>query len=113
MVLLLIVIAGVFPGCKDDDSKTFQTMQDFEQAKIGVMTGSSFDLLAKEYFPNANKLYYMNLADLFLNLRQEKIDGVLLDQAFFSALQWENDGYSYIGMDMPEIEYAVAFSKAW
>ena len=55
VVLLLIIIAGVFPGCKDDDSKTFQTMQDFEQAKIGVMTGSSFEMLVTvEYSEEQN-----------------------------------------------------------
>ena len=59
--LLILIIAGAFTGCNKDNNKSFQTMEDFEQANIGALTGSSFDLLAKEYFPEADKLYYINI----------------------------------------------------
>ena len=110
--LILVLTAGVLSGCNADTSTAFREMSDFEQAKIGVMTGSSFDLLAKEYFPEAEKRYYMNISDLTLNLKQEKIDGILMDKGFFTPLQWEDDGLSFVEMDMPVTEYAVAFPKA-
>ena len=109
--LILVLAAGVLSGCNADTSTAFQEMSDFEQAKIGVLTGSSFDLLAKEYFPDAEKLYYINITDLLLNLKQERIDGILMDKGFFTPLLWEDDGLSFVEMDMPVTEYAVAFPK--
>ena len=111
ILLLTVMIAIAFTGCSGDKTQSFQSMEDFEEAKIGVMTGSSFDLLAKEYFPDAEKLYYMNISDLILNLKQEKIDGILMDKGFFTPLSWEESALSYIEMDMPATEYAIAFPK--
>lgn len=111
LLLTVIVLAGMLAGCSGADDRIFQKMEDFEQAQVGVLTGSSFDLLATEYFPEADKLYYMNMTDLILNLKQDKIDGILMDRGFFTPIQWENEGLSTITMDMPETEYAVAFPK--
>ena len=110
--LLMILIAGILAGCNKKANTSFQSMDDFTEAKIGVLTGSSFDLLATEYFPEAEKLYYMNITDLILNLKQEKIDGILLDEAYFIPLRWEEDEFAVVQMDMPATEYAVAFPKA-
>ena len=109
--LLTVMILVALTGCSGENTQSFQEMEDFEQAKIGILTGSSFDLLAKEYFPEADKLYYINISDLILNLKQGKIDGILMDKGFFTPLRWEEGALSYIEMDMPSTEYAVAFPK--
>ena len=110
-LLLLPLLAGLLVGCGTAESGVFREAADFEKARIGVMTGSSFDLLATEYYPEAEKLYYMNNADLILNLKQAKIDGILMDKGFFAPLQWEDKDLTSIEMDMPAVEFSVAFSK--
>lgn len=112
LFLLIAIMAGIFTGCATNDNNSFQSMEDFRQAKIGVLTGSSFDLLATEYFPDAEKLYYMNITDLILNLKQNKINGVLMDMGLFTPLMWAGESISYIEMAMPSTKYAVAFPKA-
>ena len=112
LFLLIAMMAGIFTGCATNDNNSFQSMEDFRQAKIGVLTGSSFDLLATEYFPDAEKLCYMNITDLILNLKQNKINGVLMDMGFFTPLMWMGEFFSYIEMAMPSTKYAVAFPKA-
>ena len=111
LFLILVIAVGILAGCDSNTSKEFQEMRVFEKAKIGVLTGSSFDLLANEYFPEAEKLYFMNMTDLILNLKQEKIDGILMDKGFFTPLLWEDEEISFIEMDMPATEFAVAFPK--
>ena len=112
LFLILVLAVGTLTGCHADTNKNFQEMSDFEQAKIGVLTGSAFDLLAKEYFPEAEKLYYINISDLILNLKQEKINGILMDEGFFTPLRWEDNGLSFVEMEgIPATEYAVAFPK--
>ena len=111
LFLILVIVVGILAGCSANSGKEFQQMSDFEQAKIGVLTGSSFDLLAKEYFPEAEKLYYMNITDLILNLKQGKIDGILMDVGFYTPIIWAGESLSYIEMQMPATEYAVAFPQ--
>lgn len=111
LVLLILVQCVSLLGCNVEKTKSFQGMEDFESAVIGVMNGSSFDLLANEYFPEAEKLYFMNMTDLILNLKQEKIDGILMDKGFFTPLLWEDEEISFIEMDMPATEFGVAFPK--
>ena len=107
--LLIIILAGTLVGCNSKKDKSFQTMEDFQEAKIGIMLGSSFDVLAKEYLPEAERYYFGGLTDLLLNLRQKKVDGVMLDKAFFTSAYWENGDISYVEMDMPKTQYAAAF----
>lgn len=109
--LLITIIAGALTGCSGKKNQSFETKEDFEKAKIGILTGSSFDLLASEYFPKADKMYYMNMTDLILNLKQNKIDGILMDMGLFTPLKWEGESLSYLEMDMPATEYAMAFPK--
>ena len=111
ILLLAVMLVGAFTGCNSEPPKSFQSMEDFKHARIGIMTGSSFDVLAKEYLPEADKLYFMNVSDLIMNLKQEKIDGILMDKGFFTPLIWEKGTLSCIEMDMPATEYAVAFPK--
>ena len=70
ILLLTLIIAIALTGCNNDQKQSFQSEEDFEKARIGIMLGSSFDVLAKEYFPEADKFYYMNIPDLILNLKQ-------------------------------------------
>ena len=59
--LILVLVVVTLTGCNRDADRKFQEMSDFEQAKIGVMSGSVFHLLAEEYYPEAS-LYHMNMA---------------------------------------------------
>ena len=111
LVLLILVQCVSLIGCNVKEDKSFQSMEDFESAVIGVMNGSSFDLLASEYYPTAEKRY-LNMPDLILNLQQEKINGIFMDMGFYTPIIWEGESLSYIEMDMPATEYAVAFPKA-
>ena len=110
--LLLTLVAGMFSGCNGEENiRVRSTPEDFADAKIGVFTGASFDKLAKEYYPEAERFYFRNLTDMVLNLQQEKIDGILIDEAFFIPQTWGDDTLSSIEMDMPATEYAVAFPQ--
>ena len=103
-------VAAIIRG-ENAAASSAKTLADFESAVIGVMNGSSFDLLASEYYPTAEKRY-LNMPDLILNLQQEKINGILMDMGFYTPIIWEGESLSYIEMDMPATEYAVAFPKA-
>ena len=99
--LLLTLVAGLFSGCKAEESKSFQTLEDFKQAKIGVITGSSHDKTVKEILPDAERIYFSSMADMIIAVEQEKIDGYIEDAPFVAPLMWE-------GMPLRTLEEPVS-----
>ena len=109
--LLAVMLVTMLTGCTDEQKKVFRTEDDFENAKIGVFVGAAFDSYAKERFPKAERRYFGTLTDMLLNLRQDKIDGILIDEAFSVPMFWSSNEFSRIEINMPETEYAVALPK--
>ena len=54
---LIILFVLFLSGCGSNKDKNFTKQEDFNDAKIGVLTGSSFDLLVTEHFPKPEKAY--------------------------------------------------------
>ena len=89
LFLLITIITGIFIGCAGKGSKTYQSLEDFQQAKIGIITGSAHDLTAQTVYPNATRVYFNNTADMILAVEQGRIHGYLEDAPFFVPLIWE------------------------
>ena len=66
-----------------------KTLADFENATLGIFSGSSFDALAKERFPNAKRQYYTLVPDMILAVEQGKVDGYITETTYVTAAIWE------------------------
>ncbi len=97
----LLMAVGLFTGCgsKTEQKTEFKTFEDFESARLGVLTGSIFDKQTKELFPDAKKYNFDTIVDLLVNIDENKIDGFLEDRTFYSAIGWEKSGYCAIESD--------------
>ena len=72
-----------------DGQENGKTLADFENASIGVLTGSVYDTFAKERFPNARRAYYSMFSDMIVAVEQGKIDGYLSENTYVTAAIWE------------------------
>ena len=102
LLLAILMLATSFAGCSQSPSrnqKEFQSFEDFESAKLGVLTGSEYDRQTQVIFPNSEMFQYYDFIDLLLSLEADKIDGFLTDSAFYSAIGWEREGYKAIQSD--------------
>ena len=113
LLFVLLMVVSLLAGCgKTEQQNKFQTFEDFENARLGVCTGSVFDKQTQELFPNAKKYNIDDIVDLFVNLDENKIDGFLLDRAFYSGVGWEKSGYRAIESDKTTpSEFAFATSS--
>ena len=66
-----------------------KTLADFENATLGILSGSSFDPLAKERFPNAKRQYYSLVPDMILAVEQGKIDAYISETTYVAAAIWD------------------------
>jgi polar amino acid transport system substrate-binding protein len=109
--LLTVMILAALTGCSDDKTQSFQSMEDFDQAKIGVLTGSSHDKTAQEIFPNAERVYFNNMSDMILAVEQGKIDCYLEDAQFLAPLIWEGVNLKQIDESVGQMSNGFVFPK--
>ena len=121
MFLLLSMIAGMLLGCSTEKSNEFQkqeedvvkqlTLADFDTATIGILSGSSFDPLTKERFPNAERQYYSLVPDMILAVEQGKIDGYLSETTYLTAAIWEGAKIEAVGEVIDRTNAGYIFRK--
>ena len=116
LFMTIVVLIACFAGCKartNDEKKEFQTFEDFQDAKLGILTGSEFDRQTQVLFPDNQKLQFANVADLILSLESDKTDGFMLDSMYYSAIAWERQGYKSIQSDKTTpVNYAFLLSES-
>ena len=109
--LLIALVAGVLAGCSTKENKSFQSLEDFAQARIGIMTGSSQELIVKEKFPEAERVYFSSPVDMVIAVEQGKIDGYMFGSPFLAATIWENAKVKRLDEAVDHGEIAFAFPQ--
>ena len=109
-VLLISLLLG---GCAKSDGKTEQItdIRQMDGQAIGVLTGSSLDVLTDEFIEDADKQYYDKVPDLALAVEQGKTAGFLIDEPIARVLCQENPAVTYLPDVLVEESYAAAFAK--
>ncbi len=79
--------------------------------RIAVSTGSTFDEIVDSNFQGAQKLYYNNYADMAEALKQNKLDGFLVDEPVIRVLSTEVSGVTWLPDMLRKDDYAIAMAK--
>lgn len=111
VLLLCLIICGLFTGCGEVEQRSFNTLDDFKNTRLGVMTGSVYDDYAKALFPDAERLYFSLLPDLLLALDQGKIDGFIAENTYVAAAKWEGAQIDTIAEPIDQTSAGLVFPK--
>lgn len=99
LILLCFLLTGLLAGCgqqkgQDVDAaasgQRIYSLEELEHGKLGILTGSVYDSVAKERFPEAEMNYYSSHADMIVSMEQGKLDAVLEDHIIYTTMNWEN-----------------------
>ena len=105
-------VVMVVAGTPIDEGESNKTLADFENATIGIMTGTVFDSFAKERFPNAKREYYNLLPDMIVAVEQGKIDGYLSESTYVTAAIWEGAKIQPINETLNRTQAGFIFQKS-
>lgn len=83
----------------------------FENAKLGVVTGSLFGGFCRERFPNAAISEFNNFADVLMALKQGKVDGTMLDRPNFNSVRRTEAELSCVTVPEYSVEIGFGFRK--
>ena len=85
--------------------------RNFDGKRAGIRTGSSFDPLTTEYFPNSEYFYFESDSDLITALNTNKIDFFLNDQPVAALEHIQQSSIDYIQEPIMNDDYHFGFQK--
>lgn len=91
---------------------SYTSVEELRQKRIGIQTGTNYDLLIRNAFPDAKPSYYNNQSDLLAALTAGKIDAFPSDEPVIRYII--NQGYAgitYIPEYIDSFDFAYCFSK--
>ena len=83
----------------------------FADKKIGILTGSSFEPITLEKFPDSEYLYFNTYSDMNLALLKHRIDGYISDEPTAIATHTGNSAISYLDEKIGPDSYYFLFGK--
>lgn len=79
--------------------------------KIGVQTGTTYEMVAKNQIPEATPMYFTTFTDQVEAVKTGKIAGFLVDEVVAQNVIRQTPGLTYLKKWLRTNEYAFAFSK--
>ncbi len=110
VICLLAALLLCFSGC-NTEKKTFEKVEDFNGATLGIVTGSIYDGYCRNLFPESELKYHKNFADVLQGLKQGKVDGCMLDEPNYNAVKRTEPSLDCIDVPQHDVEIGYAFQK--
>ncbi len=117
VVLILATIAAFIVSAKpadiDDQQPATEVLSydGFSGTTIGIKTGSAFESITLEKFPDKEHLYFDSDSDLIAALKTGKIDGFLTDEPVAYMMHMEQADIDYMHTPIIEDNYCFGFAK--
>ena len=93
--------------------QTYQSTEELAApgTRLGILTGSVFDALTQEAFPNAELAYYNNIPDMAYSVTTGQLDAFMVDEPVARYMELEYPAVTHIPELLSETDYAIAFPK--
>ena len=108
-LLVIITLCLFLIGCSNQTVK-IENINDLNNKKIGVYTGSEYDTIAKKNIKNAKVLYFNSYSDEISALKAKKIDGFLTDSPLGQEILKNNSGLKILEQSLTTDSYAFAIN---
>ncbi len=111
-LIMLLLILAMLSGCgKKEEIKVFSDLSELNGENMGCMSGSIFDELIAERFPDSQIIYYSSRSELLLGLSSGKIAGFVSDEPVAMMMVKANEGVTYLDEAVGSVDYGICFSS--
>ena len=93
--LIAITLLLLTACASNSTDKTINSISEVDGNNLGCMSGSIFDELIEEVFPNSEIIYFNSRSELLLGLTTGKIDGFIADEPVAMMMVKENEGVKF------------------
>ncbi|NTU59082.1 MAG: transporter substrate-binding domain-containing protein [Chlorobiaceae bacterium] len=110
LLLTLLSLSTMMSGCSERPH-AIEKMDDARYAKIGIMTGTTGEIIAKNRFPQADLKHFDDVMDAFMALKSGKIDGIVTTYLTANQLCKKNADVHFLSEDLIRESVSVAVRK--
>jgi len=103
----------IVPLIRADEAVNKQKITSQEEMvgkKLGILTGSMFDDIAKQKFSKSVPVYFNNFSDMLISLFQGKIDALIIDEPVMRNMRRLGNELTPIPPGLAECNYAWGFT---
>ena len=108
-ILIAVTFSCPATVCAQTDDE--QEWKDYNGKKLGVLTGTLMEDVAKTYFPDSEYFYFNSYPDCNAALLAGKIDAYLGDEPGIRTMHMEQPQIDYIHDRITSQDYSFAFRK--
>lgn len=90
----------------------YNSIEELEGKRIGILTGTIYDGITKSVLSNADYHYYSAITDLTSALLSNKIDAFAEDESILKEIIKNNKEIGYIPKEVSSVEVGVIFGKS-
>lgn len=93
--------------------RSYQSTEELSEpgTRLGILTGSVFDALTQEAFPEAELAYYNNIPDMAYSVTLDQLDAFMVDEPVARYMELEYPAVTHIPELLSQTDYAIAFPK--
>ena len=111
VLLLLVLIPLSLPVRAAEPGASAVHWQDYNGKRIGILTGTLMEQVAKDNLPDSQYFYYNSYPDCITALLTGKIDGFLGDEPALKSIRAEQPEIGYVPERIVTNQYSFAFRK--
>lgn len=110
--LVILLFICLLCGCAGKkETLRITDVEQLKEKRIGIVTGTIYDAIVKEEFPDAEYYYFNTITDLCSALLSHKVDAIAQDENVLRESIKSNPEITMIGKPLIEIPIAFAFPK--
>lgn len=110
LFFIITLWIGLLAGCAKAETEEYTSLEQFKHATLGVVTGSSHVTELAEFFPEAKVEYFNAYPDLVQALKQNTIEGFVMDDAYIYYMLKEQPWLKTLPEAVSVTDYGYAFS---
>ncbi|MCQ2458240.1 MAG: ABC transporter permease subunit [Clostridia bacterium] len=114
LMTLLLLSSVMLPGsARGDEEHFFTSIEEFyaPHIRLGVQTGTSYDVFCSEKFPLSDITYFTSVPDMMLQLKNGSLDGFTTSEVTAREMIGTTDGITYLPEKLDELAICMALPK--
>lgn len=111
IILILIVVVANQLSSMNEGYHLPESLDELSNAKIGVQSGTSYEVLAKDKIRQDQVVYFAAPADLIIALEQGKIDAFITEEISYGPYVYTHPWLEVVPGDIATVDYTFAIGK--
>lgn len=112
MVVIFLILVAFLMFSSSTDMKYYHSLNELNDEKIGIATGSTFDSMIQKKLKNVDLKYYDNVVDRISALRNGKIAAYVTDDAMANEEIKNNNDLAILNDSIGTENYAYAINPS-